>query len=419
MPLTQTICIELLIEGHIHSFIDFFHMAVEDTIGIEFTSGMLEKLKQLLTMTEDSLRSGDASAIYESKKSLANFFLASESFDLAIAYFKEAHDTASRIQNNAAAEIEATRNLGLALEKAGQIDQAIGFLERSRSIAVDRGNAEGELRASQDLLEHSGNYPDAISHYAQCLDYLKHGAHDERSICDLEFRLGKANKEIGQIETAIKYLESFVSKAKTLNDKNKEGWAQATLASCYESSGNPQLAASYLQQFVAIAESDPTQRVAESQACNQLGMLFNKMGQFDLAVTYFERHFRLMTEITREEHGVGEDMGSGALAADESRSVAGAGVLDASMGRRTITPALDRSKAGTPSALRRTSADALSQPAVRVGAAQTQLGISRGNAQMAMFFETVVDQDGLASLLKWKAERSFGSYVPKRMETVG
>ncbi|OAJ41169.1 hypothetical protein BDEG_24809 [Batrachochytrium dendrobatidis JEL423] len=375
-------------------------MAVENQLGIEFTPDMLHALQNLLTIAEDSSTRGDAKAIYESKKNLAQYFLLSSNYNMAISYFRETLDAAAGIKDDPMVEIEATLSLGHALEKSEHVNESIECYENTRKLAASRNNLDGEIRACQHLVsghthmaesfEYSGDYDQAIFHYTKCLEYLTHPVYDEMTISDIEFRLGKVHKDIGQIETAIKYLERFVAKPNLINDKSRQGWAQASLASCYESAGNPQLAASYLQQFISAAESDPIQRVAVSQACNQLGMLFNKMGQFELAVTYFERHFQLMTEISKDDM---QDLEQNTHQLNDGDG---------------IKSPLPWNKTGSTSKL----------STVRVGGAQTQLGISKGNAQMAQYFETIVDCNGLASLLLWKAKRSFGSYLPTRLENI-
>ncbi|KAL5036877.1 hypothetical protein BDV3_006032 [Batrachochytrium dendrobatidis] len=400
VPLTQAICQDLLVTGHISSYMEFFHMAVENQLGIEFTPDMLHALQNLLTIAEDSSTRGDAKAIYESKKNLAQYFLLSSNYNMAISYFRETLDAAAGIKDDPMVEIEATLSLGHALEKSEHVNESIECYENTRKLAASRNNLDGEIRACQHLVsghthmaesfEYSGDYDQAIFHYTKCLEYLTHPVYDEMTISDIEFRLGKVHKDIGQIETAIKYLERFVAKPNLINDKSRQGWAQASLASCYESAGNPQLAASYLQQFISAAEPDPIQRVAVSQACNQLGMLFNKMGQFELAVTYFERHFQLMTEISKDDV---QDLEQNTHQLNDGDG---------------IKSPLPWNKTGSTSKL----------STVRVGGAQTQLGISKGNAQMAQYFETIVDCNGLASLLLWKAKRSFGSYLPTRLENI-
>lgn len=95
----------------------------------------------------------------------------------------------------------------------GNLSEALEYFTTSRALAMERFNQAGELSASQSLVhvhvtigetyEHEGNFEVAIDHYKQCLSYLKHGAADERSTNDIEYRLGKAYKEIGKIDIAI------------------------------------------------------------------------------------------------------------------------------------------------------------------------------------------------------------------------
>ncbi|KAH9276255.1 hypothetical protein BASA83_001533 [Batrachochytrium salamandrivorans] len=399
---TQEICEHLLITGHIRSYIEFFHMTVENRLGIDFTRERLDTLQLLLTVSEDSLCNGDPKAFYESKKNLAQYSLSTLNCNVAIAYYREALEAAAQVQNNPTVEIEAMLNLGLALEKSGQSDMAIEYYENSLKLAMDRSCTDDETRARQNLvsahiriaenLEASGNHKEVIPHYTQCLEYLTHGVQDESTLNDIVYRLGKAYKDMGQTEVAIQYLERFVTNSNSGNDKIKQGWAQGTLASCYESSGNPQRAATYLQQFVVAVEADPTQRAAESQACNQLGVLFNKIGEFDRAVTYFERHFRLVAEIERETMLVVEDVQE-----VEEQQIP---ICEQSNASPAVLHALHE-QAALPKV-----------PKIHAGAAQTQMGIARGNAYMDQFFETIVSQNGLGSLLQWKAERSFGTYTP-------
>lgn len=195
--------------------------------------------------------------------------------------------------------------------------------------------------------------------------------------------------------------------------------AQAALASCYETSGNPELAANYLQQFVASSENDQSQRAAVSQACNQLGMLYNRIGKFDLAVANFERHYRLVNELRHEQEVADEEDIQQTMYTNQSgASNPVLSTQDASRFNTTSATAsqqLANQKLGSGGYLKSSRSFApQSEVGIRYGAVQTQLGISRGNAQMALFFETVVHEKGLPSLLRWKAERSFGSFVTQQ-----
>ena len=90
------------------------------------------EFKGLLTKVEDSQRqgtysgrdstcAGDSLAIYESRKNIAKYFHSLEIYDVAISYFNEALDIALKSGASSLVEMEATLNLGKALEGEGEI----------------------------------------------------------------------------------------------------------------------------------------------------------------------------------------------------------------------------------------------------------------------------------------------------------
>jgi tetratricopeptide (TPR) repeat protein len=304
---------------------------------------------------EESQRLGNSISIYDSRKNIAAYFENMKLYNVAVSYYNEALDIALKSGAVPLVEMEAMLNLGRAMEQNGNLSTALDLFERSRSIALSKNNTEQEELASKGLinvylkiaesLESTSNYQQAINNYLQCKKILENS--DENSLLDIDFRLGKAYKEIKDISTAIKYLEKFLAGSKQLRDKKKEGFAQAALASCYEQSGNIQLAANYLKNYVDMAEADPTARLSEALALNQLGMLHSKMEQYPVSVKYFKKFYDLSAELGTE--------------------------IDKNL---------------------------LDEAAVK-------LGIASGNAQMNIFFEHVIKTPVHPGLLEWKASRSF------------
>ena len=88
---------------------------------------------------------------------------------------------------------------------------ALDLFERSRTIAVSKNETERETLASKGLisvyikiaekLEKNSSYQQAISNYLQCRTILEKC--DGTTLLDIDFRLGKAYKEIKDITTAI------------------------------------------------------------------------------------------------------------------------------------------------------------------------------------------------------------------------
>ncbi|KAI9353064.1 hypothetical protein DFJ73DRAFT_342460 [Zopfochytrium polystomum] len=313
--------------------------------------------------------------------------------DLAISYFKEALASAKVMHHNRTAEIEAAFALGGVLEKAGQLVESLEYFEHSRSMSIDKDVQEFEIASSKsivssrmkiaELLEKRRNFADAIKHYTECISVIKTSTpNDERLLNEIHFRLGNAHKQHGDIETAVEYLQHYLEKCEEIGDKINAGRARTALAACNESSSNPTQATDYLEQFVSMTVEDSSQKNSLSQACKQLGVLYNKMEKFDKAVHYFDWHFRLereatavMAEVVGQTSAVGRNP-------DENNNY------------------------GLPHEAK--------NPGFAV--AQVQVGLSKGNARMREFFLCVVEADSgtrakpnaadrMRELLYWKSTR--------------
>ncbi len=145
------------------------------------------------------------------------------------------------------------------------------------------------------------------------------------------------------------------------------------------------VAISYLELFISQAQGDPSQRVIESQACNQLGNLYSKQGRHDLAVLYFDRHFHLL---------------NGSSTKYDAAFTAGKSQPDLFNSFNSLTVATNP------------VAPVAKMDNSDVNCAMIQLGISKANAQMDVLFETVADPYGVQALIGWKNTRSFGEYLP-------
>ncbi|KAJ3161075.1 Tetratricopeptide repeat protein 29 [Geranomyces michiganensis] len=418
VPLTQILCLDLLRNGCVSSYIDFFRMAVQPSLQKRTalnSDKTLHELKDLLTASESSQRR-------------ARHFAAHKNHSLALAYHREALQRAKNVVDDPSVEIEAARNMGVELEADGQQEEASEMYEESRLLSRRAGNPEAEHAAAKSLvsvrmkmakqMEKSKRHEEAIEQYNFCAQILQESHPDEQTLNDLNYRLGRAYQQIGSIPTAIEYLETFLLKVRKYGDRIKEGWAQAVLASCHESVGNLALASECLTKFLAITESDPSQKQAQAQACNHLGNLCNRMGDYDLAVKYFEKHYQLACGATgdRSDAAVPVAGDDGHVAHNEAAITVGLS-MEADAADVTATP--PNADMSTPRPLSgdddindvspasasavSLSSSSRSSRTDAVGLAQVQLGISRANAHMDQFFKLVEDEKRLGDLLQWKA----------------
>jgi hypothetical protein len=127
-----------------------------------------------------------------------------------------------------------------------------------------------------------------------------------------------------------------------------------------------------------MISSDPSQKLAEAHACNQLGALYRKMNQLPQSVQYYERFYKLSVQLKKEN-------------------------------KQTSTLVSKKKEQGTKASTGE-NANLIKTPDLalpNVGLASVQVGIVRGNAQMSRFFEFVNDSKRMESLMKWKEFRTF------------
>ncbi|KAJ3122714.1 Tetratricopeptide repeat protein 29 [Physocladia obscura] len=453
ISLAQSICLELLVEGHVHSYIDFFNIVHPTVIAQSKLQSKtntstalsplqnistsnndqectiaeidLSPLKSLLTTCERSLRATAATIkggvgsgadqamvdVYNAKKALGYFYnglvdVPADMKSRGLLYLREAYDVARGIYGEKSFEIEAALNLGHVLADIGDGHNALKLYEQSRRLATEKGDITAEKQASKSLinakiliageLEHQSNFAAAISHYSECIEIIEKSAPDDKMVNDLNYCLGNAYKEKNEIPEALQYLDKHLTFCKQSNDLNNAGKAQLSLASCYEISGNLQQATQHLQDFISNTSitSDSEQKQSLAQACNQLGGLYNKLGEYEKAVTYFDKHYALACELSK---GDSESSCAGALAS-AAETVGGGGRNNGSRNQKEPTLPMN------------------------VGTAQIQLGLSKANAFMENFFNLIADSgvvgqsndgnsENFAALLDWKASRSFAAFV--------
>jgi hypothetical protein len=80
----QTLCIDILVSGHVQAYVDFFYLTHRPEVGpadeeqqeeqVGIPSAMLPLVKTHLAEAEVARRRGDTQAVFGSYKQLADFF---------------------------------------------------------------------------------------------------------------------------------------------------------------------------------------------------------------------------------------------------------------------------------------------------------------------------------------------------------
>lgn len=305
----QSLCIDLLVAGHVNSFVDFFYLThrAEDSGPTPAAAASqpppiaehkLLQIQQLLTSAERAHRRGDSEAVYAAYESLAQGFHSAGDWRTAVYYYEKSLDLAESMED-LAQQCSANLNLGLTHDAMGDTAAAIRFHEKHLELARALGSGPRVQTANQQLVEAYRRYAEeherkddshtAVLLYKRCLAAAQE-AGDLRSEGLATYRLGVACANLGDRNESIEYQQKYLHICKRIGDQLGEGAACAALAHSFKELGQTDLAVSYLEKYQAIAQRNK-QSVAQAEACAALGSIHSNGGEHHQAVHCFEKTF--------------------------------------------------------------------------------------------------------------------------------
>jgi tetratricopeptide (TPR) repeat protein len=375
----QGMCIDILTEGYVQSFVDFFYLmhrpdpnpdpnkpeAADAEIAVPVET--MQVVKENLTSAEAARRSGETSVVYNNYNELARGFQESNDAKTGIYFFEKCLEIA-RLTSDPIGEMKANHNLGLAYQRLDNMDMAIKYHTHHRDLVMEGqtlfnegnsnsldektllselSNASYELnkmyKRKAEKLESSSKLNEAISLYELSLEAAKN-TNDAATIGQANYRLGRSLILADDPSAALSFLELYRDTCLESNDRDGQGQAFSALAAAYQKLNQTDDAVSCLREYLKIAK-DTDDLTAQAEACCNLGVIHNRKGEFSKAVHFFERNFEI------------------------SRSIVASG-----KGTRRL-----------------------------VDNARVNLGMSRGNAQIGTYMN-VISYD-ISSLLLWKNRR--------------
>lgn len=140
----QKLCLEILTEGYVQAYVDFFYLThrpdpnpdptIEGDAEIVVTPEDLLKIKELLTEAESSRRSGDTKEVFRCYGSLAKYYQDNKDLKTSI-YFYERCLELAKLTSDVTAEMDSTHHLGIAYDKSGDEEGAITLHEQHLALA--------------------------------------------------------------------------------------------------------------------------------------------------------------------------------------------------------------------------------------------------------------------------------------------
>jgi len=325
----HNLSLEILQEGYVSSFIELFELfnqQKKDREAAASDSGLhevpllinqpekLDVLKSKLIEAEDARRKGAPEKSYQSFLDLAHHFEQFSSDEWLTDHFHQRcmAESVSVKDDDGRKQAEANFNIGIALEKRGDLSAAVEYLEKFYNLTTDQEwqDTIGDSLHDQAALQLYRTYTSLAEEiYEQApqmsIEYLKKAYHmanegGDRTEAGLaSHRLGNIYEAVGDPEVATMYHKGYLDRCKRDKDKVGAGKAYEALARCEQSDGKLEEASQNYLEFVKIAEEVADKGVI-SQACSSLANLYNMLGEYESAVEYYNKAAENMETDDRE-----------------------------------------------------------------------------------------------------------------------
>jgi tetratricopeptide (TPR) repeat protein len=253
----QGLCIDILVNGHVQAYVDFFYLthrpeSAQPVEGTEHTEGLrgippakLEFVKTQLAEAETARRRGDTAAVFAAYEGLAEFFTSLGDQRTAV-YFLEKCLEITQLTSDVAGETKTTCALGVAHEKSGDIAAAVRHYEKLLRLAQGAGDEAAARQANERLVvayqavateKEAAKEPQlALTFREKCLDASR-ACGDPAKEIKAQFELGQAHEKLGDIshlKKAVSHYENYLALAEVAEDTEAQGAACFALAHVHQ-----------------------------------------------------------------------------------------------------------------------------------------------------------------------------------------
>mmetsp|Transcript_43990 Transcript_43990/g.108920 ORF Transcript_43990/g.108920 Transcript_43990/m.108920 type:complete len:397 (+) Transcript_43990:1-1191(+) len=308
----HSLCLQVLTDGYVQSFVDFFYLTHKpDTSAshedeepssepdrLVLPAEHLEFVRASLCEAEAARRQSETKAVFGSYHVLAELFATMTDYKTSV-YFREKCLEISKLVADVEGELVASRELGVAHEKLGNVPESIKFYEKAHQLA--QGDPVNQAQATRDLvmayqayarlMERSGDLPTALAYHQRCLQGAQE-SEDKSLAGNAHYYLGQCLELVQEPAQAIDHYSRYLDLCKQGDDNDGQGAAAFALASAYQQTGDTASAVTQLEAFIDLAQGTGQVRL-QAEACNSLGVIHSKQGDARSAVHYFERFFEL------------------------------------------------------------------------------------------------------------------------------
>jgi CHAT domain-containing protein/Tfp pilus assembly protein PilF len=197
-----------------------------------------------------------------------------------------------------AGEANTLNNIGMVLDKIGQPQKALDYLQQALTIHKEVGARAGEATNLNNI----GMVLDKIGQPQKALDYLQQALPISREV---GARAGEANTlnnigmvldKIGQPQKALDYLQQALPISREVGDRKIEASTLNNIGGVYLSIDQRQKALDYYQQALPIFR-EVENRSGEASTLNNIGAVYFNIGQAQKALDYYQQALSIYKEV--------------------------------------------------------------------------------------------------------------------------
>ena len=264
MPLTDAeICRQMLCDGFIQSYIDFYHLTHRSDI-MENDISHQEKItvRNHLVRAEESRRKGNTKGVHQSYMKLASIYLNANDWKTSIFFYEKCFEIA-QMTSDKNAEMAANHSLGIVYQKMGDISSARRFHERHEELAKSVDSLEEVAKANAELfkvyselaqqMDDDDDLERAHELFLKCL-HASRLAMDKFAEAQSNGKVGNVLMRKGDMAAAIPYLREYSQISADLDDSENRCLASSALAAALDSIGMTEKALVELQLVSSISE---------------------------------------------------------------------------------------------------------------------------------------------------------------------
>jgi len=231
----------------------------------------LFNFNSLYVKIEECERTGNALDGYSSKKNLAEYFGRLNNWNEAINYYQKAYDSITLLKNKVELHMEAIYNIGNAYEKNNQIVKALAYYTKCRELSIDERNKNFELLASKKIVK-------LRLIIANKLDRKK-----------------KYEKEIEHFKKCIKIIKE------SYNDQDEINAISFRLGEAYYNNEELDKAITLFEEFINNADDSPKNLSNKRLAHASIADCYVSKNDLDKAIEHLEKFISFSTKDLKQK----------------------------------------------------------------------------------------------------------------------